>query len=218
MRVHPTIVSTAAAFTIVLGVGVALAESGSPSSGAPSESDISNSLAPRGRGLPTLGTLPSAPPSPAVAPASTAPAPPASSSPATRATRVSTPPHAGSPPPPSETSPSITLRTIQFQFGSAQLTPDSVQTLKNLGNALNNELKDQAHFVIEGHTDAYGEARYNAELSKERAEAVKDYLVKEMGVADGRLEAVGKGSGEPVRGSSPYAAINRRVVVINSGA
>jgi outer membrane protein OmpA-like peptidoglycan-associated protein len=114
-----------------------------------------------------------------------------------------------------EAHPSATLRTIQFQFGSAQLTPNSTETLKNLGNALNHELADQPRFVIEGHTDAYGEASLNEELSNARAQAVKDYLVKEMGVGEGRLQAVGKGSSEPVPGSSPYSGVNRRVIVVN---
>ena len=31
--------------------------------------------------------------------------------------------------------PSVTLRTITFEFGSAQLRPESIETLRNLGNA-----------------------------------------------------------------------------------
>jgi outer membrane protein OmpA-like peptidoglycan-associated protein len=111
--------------------------------------------------------------------------------------------------------PSATFNTIQFEFGSARLTPDSIETLKNLGNALNHALKDQQHFRIEGHTDARGAAAYNDELSRQRAQAVLDYLEQQMGVAGTRLQAVGKGSSEPVGGSDPNAGINRRVVVVN---
>ena len=56
------------------------------------------------------------------------------------------------------------------------------------------------------------------ELSKRRADAVKDYLVKEMGVAADRLETVGKGEADPAVPKNPYAAQNRRVVIVNMGA
>jgi len=201
MRPLPIIISAALGFAFIAAAGVASAQS----TAAPSESDIGQALAPKSRGLPTMGTLPPAPPNPSIESTSTAPPPPHNPKP-----KQITPASA-----PADVHPSATLRSIQFQFGSAQLTPDSIDTLKNLGNALNHELADQPHFRIEGHTDAYGEASLNDKLSKERADAVKDYLVKEMGVADGRLEAVGKGSSEPVPNSSPYSGVNRRVVVVN---
>jgi OmpA-OmpF porin, OOP family len=201
MRLQLRIISIALGLGIMLGEGAALAQT----TGTPSESDISRSLAPKSRGLPYLGDLPPSPGNPAIAPTSTGPAPPKA--------RVKQPTTQVSAP---DAHPSATLRTIQFEFGSAQLTPGSIETLKNLGNALNNELKDQPQFRIEGHTDAYGEASLNDQLSNERAEAVKDYLVKQMGVAENRLQAVGKGSSEPVQGASPYSAVNRRVVVVNT--
>lgn len=201
MGVGRGIISAAIGLAVFLGVAAAFAQSG-----APSESDISRSLMPKSRGLPTIGNLPAAPANPAIAPAATAPAP------ARRPARTPTPVATA----PAEDHPSATLRTIQFEFGSAELTAGSIATLKNLGNALNHELADQPRFVIEGHTDAYGGSDYNEHLSTERAEAVKDYLIKEMGVTEGRLQAVGKGSAAPVPGASPYSAINRRVVVINT--
>jgi outer membrane protein OmpA-like peptidoglycan-associated protein len=114
--------------------------------------------------------------------------------------------------------PSMDFHTITFRFGSAELTPQSVETLRNLGNALNQGLKDVKKFIVQGHTDRVGSAAYNLQLSKRRAEAVRDYLVNKMGVAPDRLEAVGLGFSEPVDPARPYAAENRRVVVINASA
>src|SRR5262249_29234664 len=57
--------------------------------------------------------------------------------------------------------PSVVLDTIQFEFGSAQLKPESVGTLRDLGNALNQELKEQKLFLVAGHTDAVGSRPYN---------------------------------------------------------
>ena len=71
---------------------------------------------------------------------------------------------------------------------------------------------------IEGHTDKKGTAAYNMELSKRRAEAVKDYLVRAMGVPADRLETVGKGFSEPANPRNPNAPENRRVIVVNLGA
>jgi outer membrane protein OmpA-like peptidoglycan-associated protein len=112
----------------------------------------------------------------------------------------------------------ITFNTIQFSFASAQLTPESSQTLRNLGNALKHELNDEKSFIIEGHTDRTGTRAYNDELSRERADAVKEYLVKEIGVSAERLQTVGKGFLEPADPTHPYAAENRRVVVVNPGS
>ena len=200
--------SVIAGLAIVVAASATAAHAQTPGSptAVPSEDEISRSLAPstrgsplgQSRGLPVMGAPP-APANPAIQ-STTVPAADAGAQPSAAA---------------AETRPSVTLHTIQFEFGSARLTPDSVATLKNLGNALNHALKDQQHFVIEGHTDARGSASYNNELSRQRAQAVLDYLVRAMGVADTRLQAVGKGFSEPVAGVSPYSAVNRRVVIIN---
>jgi flagellar motor protein MotB len=47
---------------------------------------------------------------------------------------------------------------------------------------------------------------------------VKDYLVHETGVSPDRLRTIGKGFSEPVDMKNPYAAENRRVVVVNLGS
>lgn len=111
--------------------------------------------------------------------------------------------------------PGASFSTITFEFGSAQLKPETLDTLRNLGKALNQDLGDQQLFVIEGHTDAVGTIAYNEELSKLRAEAVKDFLVNEMGVASERLDVVGKAYCDPANPQDPRGAVNRRVVVIN---
>ena len=47
---------------------------------------------------------------------------------------------------------------------------------------------------------------------------MKDYLVQELHVLPDRLEALGKGSSQPAVPKNPFAAQNRRVVVVNLGA
>ncbi len=104
---------------------------------------------------------------------------------------------------------------VAFEFGSAQLKPESVETLSRLGKALNGGLNDQKLFKIEGHTDAVGTLPYNSRLSQQRAAAVRDFLVRQMGVSAERLSSVGKAFCEPLNPKDPYGAENRRVVVVN---
>ncbi len=183
----------------------------------PSEQDIGQALrpVPKGlgvhQGLPTLGTVPGANENPNVHGASVSPTP----SKHKRATAGATASHGQTS---TEPRSAITFNTIQFTFGSAQITPESSETLRNLANALNHELADQKTFLIEGHTDAAGSPQVNAALSLRRAQAVKDYLVQEDGVAPSRLQIAGKGSSEPANPADPYAAENRRVVVVNLGS
>jgi outer membrane protein OmpA-like peptidoglycan-associated protein len=190
---------------------------------APSEQNIGNALrpAPKGlgtkQGLPTLGTLPGTNENPNLQGASL---PRSSSTPAGLEMRGPASPRrrTTSTPISTELRPSIALNTIQFTFDSAQLTPGSSETLHNLGLALNRELADQRAFLIEGHTDAAGNRQYNTILSRRRAQAVKDYLVREAGVSSSRLQTVGKGPSEPANRADPYAAENRRVVIVNLGS
>jgi outer membrane protein OmpA-like peptidoglycan-associated protein len=191
-----------------------------PAQGAgPSQGEIARQLLSLGktRGLPTPGVAPAPDHNPALKPASTrvATQPARASKPQPAHTGVASVQPA---PTPAAEHPKSSLDTIQFEFDSAKLLPQSIDTLKNLGNALNQELKDQKSFLIEGHTDAKGARPYNEELSKRRADAVKDYLVKEMGVAPDRLQTVGKGEADLALPRKPYAAPNRRVVVVNLGA
>jgi OmpA-OmpF porin, OOP family len=181
--------------------------------GVPSQEEIGLQL--KARGLPTVGRALAPPPGPgpAIAPVN-APSPP--SSPYETGQRRASPSASHSVTTPAGP-PSVTFRTITFEFGSARLRPESIETLRNLGNALNQELKDEKAFVIVGHTDRTGTRAYNDALSRQRADTVKEYLVKEMGVAAERLQTVGKGFLEPVNPKRPYAADNRRVVMINAG-
>jgi OmpA-OmpF porin, OOP family len=212
---------------VVIGFGVlTLLVIGAPQlqaqTGAPSPADIGQQLRPApklgpSQGLPQMGvSRPEA--NPDFHPASTSPerggtAPPAGKRPSSGAAVASRTPATTV-----SSAPSMAFNTIQFAFGSTELTPESSATLKNLGDALNHQLADQKSFLIEGHTDRKGTRAYNDELSKGRAEAVKDYLVRETGVSPDRLQTAGKGFSEPANPKNPYAAENRRVVIVNLGS
>ena len=106
---------------------------------------------------------------------------------------------------------------IQFDFNSARVRPESQKALSNLAQALQSSELATTKFAIEGHTDAKGRADYNQQLSQQRADAVKAFLVHE-GVQTVRLSTSGKGSTELANPADPLAAENRRVRVVNLSA
>jgi len=78
-------------------------------------------------------------------------------------------------------------------------------------------LKDEAGNIhVVGHTDADGEEAFNLKLSQQRADAVKNILVNDFGLAGSSITTSGKGEKEPVADNSNSAgkAQNRRVEFI----
>jgi outer membrane protein OmpA-like peptidoglycan-associated protein len=128
-------------------------------------------------------------------------------------------PPASAAPAPQAAAPSIDL-TVQFQSGSAELTPEAMRTLDQLGQALSSEALAAYRFRIEGHTDTTGSRTTNMSLSQARAARVAEYLHGKFGVSGGRLEPVGRGQ-EALKVQTPDQTAeprNRRVQVINIGA
>ena len=106
--------------------------------------------------------------------------------------------------------------SIQFEFDSAKLLPESRPLLDNLAKAINSDKLRGFTFVVEGHTDIVGSAEYNQKLSDQRALSVLAYLASK-GVSKERLKSLGKGSTELLMPDKPDAAENRRVrIILNS--
>jgi outer membrane protein OmpA-like peptidoglycan-associated protein len=110
--------------------------------------------------------------------------------------------------------------TVVFATDSAQLTPQAMTALDQLGRALSNRELSDYRFRIEGHTDTVGSADYNRALSEQRAASVVAYLSAKFGVAPARLEAVGMGEQGLLVPTPPQTPElrNRRVQIINLGA
>jgi len=71
------------------------------------------------------------------------------------------------------------------------------------------------YFEIEGHTDATGPDAYNMKLGEERAEAVRNYLHDQHGIALNRMQVISYGEEKPVEDNKTreHRAQNRRVVI-----
>lgn len=98
---------------------------------------------------------------------------------------------------------------IQFKVNSAELSPVSEGTLKEIAKIL--ALTPDRCVFVEGHTDASGNSDLNLKLSRERANSVVNFIVGRAGVLRSRLITFGKGSTEPIKGLEPRDPKNRRV-------
>ncbi|MGR8929024.1 MAG: OmpA family protein [Gammaproteobacteria bacterium] len=107
---------------------------------------------------------------------------------------------------------------VLFDYDSDQLTAEAKQQLRPVGTALASEDLKGMHFRIEGHTDVTGSDQYNLDLSKRRAEAVKDYLTQQYGLRGVSLDIVGKGEYDLADKADPTSEVNRRVRIVRLGS
>lgn len=110
----------------------------------------------------------------------------------------------------------LILRGVNFATASAQLTPESMSLLNKVAQEL---MANPTVLVgIHGHTDAVGSEGYNLNLSRNRAQSVKNYLVNQ-GVNPQQLEPSGYGFSIPLASNdSPSGrAANRRVEMKMAG-
>jgi outer membrane protein OmpA-like peptidoglycan-associated protein len=113
-----------------------------------------------------------------------------------------------------EAKPNVNLE-VPFEFNSADLSPKAVTALGSLGKALQDGQLSAADILVAGHTDAKGRAEYNQTLSQRRAEAVREYLVKNFNIPAAKLIPVGYGREKLKVPAHPFADENRRVQVVN---
>jgi outer membrane protein OmpA-like peptidoglycan-associated protein len=99
---------------------------------------------------------------------------------------------------------------ISFRTGSSELTDRSKSNARVFVEAMKRPELSGAIFEIGGHTDASGSPDRNRILAKERADAVRQFMI-EQGADPDHLKAVGYGSDQPTDSKHPEAAVNRRV-------
>ncbi|PKM22456.1 MAG: cell envelope biogenesis protein OmpA [Gammaproteobacteria bacterium HGW-Gammaproteobacteria-14] len=104
----------------------------------------------------------------------------------------------------------IALSNVAFELGSDRLTTSSRNALDNIAVSLQSQT--DMSIEIAGHTDSQGSVDYNMNLSQQRANAVRQYLISQ-GVAEEQLTAKGYGPHEPVADNATVSgrAMNRRV-------
>lgn len=102
------------------------------------------------------------------------------------------------------------LSAVRFQHNSDRLLESAQEILTQAAEILKNN--PNCRLVITGHTDNTGTEKVNLELSKMRAERVRDYLA-EMGVDISRTIIEGEGEEKPIADNDTKngRALNRRV-------
>ena len=103
------------------------------------------------------------------------------------------------------------LQNVLFETGDATVRLPSYPLLRNVADVLKSH-PEIGRVRVEGHTDNQGSVEVNLELSRRRAETVREFLVAQ-GVAAERLEAVGLGESKPIaeNNTAEGRAKNRRV-------
>ena len=108
----------------------------------------------------------------------------------------------------------VVVYGIQFDTDKAELKQESLHTLEQIKHLLD-ERKSLKLYIV-GHTDDSGSLEHNLDLSRRRAEAVKQALVQHYGISADRLRAFGAGPFAPVESNlAPDGqAKNRRVELV----
>ena len=102
--------------------------------------------------------------------------------------------------------------TVYFEFDRSNLTSKSIQTLKSVVNALNDN--SSIKISLAGHADERGTREYNLALGQRRAETVADYLTLN-GINSSRITVKSYGEERPKETSQDEESFakNRRVEI-----
>ncbi len=110
----------------------------------------------------------------------------------------------------------VDMSEVLFDTGKSDLQPEAREDLAKLSGIVLNY--PSLKLTVEGHTDNTGSAESNQTLSEQRANAVRDYLVKQ-GLNSSSVTAQGLGENTPVADNSTAEGRekNRRIEIIVSG-
>ena len=111
----------------------------------------------------------------------------------------------------------LKVNDIRFGFNSADVQPQFIQSLKKIGQFM--EEHTDAYILLEGYTDSVGGMEYNLALSRLRAESVAFYLMNNFLIDSSRIVYNWYGYNDPVASNSTSEgrAQNRRVEIAVGG-
>ena len=100
---------------------------------------------------------------------------------------------------------------VKFDYDKSVVKEESKADIKAVADFMSQY--PQTTTTVEGHTDSNCSDAYNQGLSERRANAVRDVLVNQYGVAGDRVSSVGYGESRPVadNNTDEGRAVNRRV-------
>ncbi len=103
---------------------------------------------------------------------------------------------------------------LLFDFGKWDLRQSARLGLMKLAILI--DRNPEMYCILEGHTDLFGTEFYNLELSRKRAQAVEDWLVKSLRLDGSHIivRPYGKSKAKVLKGDQDEQAINRRVDIL----
>jgi outer membrane protein OmpA-like peptidoglycan-associated protein len=101
---------------------------------------------------------------------------------------------------------------LAFDTNSAAVRPGLFAEVERMTTILNKYPKTV--ILVGGHTDSQGSEAYNRNLSRQRADAVKN-IMTQLGMSQARIEAAAFGESQPIATNDTEAGrmINRRVEI-----
>ena len=94
---------------------------------------------------------------------------------------------------------SLQIPPIKFKPGTHDFSDQGKADIKNVKNILIRY--PRYRLSIEGHTSTRGDAELNTQLSQQRADAIRDYLVETYKIPQNRIRAIGMGPSRPIEKS-----------------
>ena len=106
----------------------------------------------------------------------------------------------------------IQLKNIQFEQNKSELLESSFPELDKLARLMRQN--PTMEIALGGHTDNLGSPKHSKELSENRVNAVKDYLISK-GISKRRITGHGFGGSKPIADNTDpeERKLNRRVEV-----
>jgi outer membrane protein OmpA-like peptidoglycan-associated protein len=104
---------------------------------------------------------------------------------------------------------------INFESDKTEVDEHTRPNIEALASVLAEDATGQ-HFVFIGHADSRGDDNYNLQLSRQRAEAIRDQIVELKPELKGRITVQGHGAREPIDLGTDDEALrrNRRLQVV----
>lgn len=108
----------------------------------------------------------------------------------------------------------LRLVGLNFTVGNSVIETKNFELLGKVQKAI--ALFPDSTAIVEGHTDAYGSDELNVILSQDRAKAVREYLIVNMGLLSSHVDAIGYGETRPVANNeTPEGRLkNRRIDLV----
>lgn len=105
---------------------------------------------------------------------------------------------------------------ILFDTNKADIKKKYIPEVNKVAEVL--KKNPDATVEIQGHTDSVGNDKYNLNLSQRRADSVRNYLIKKLGINPSRVTAKGYGKSQPIADNKTKEGKqkNRRTIAVFS--